>query len=164
MTHSKVALLIEPYWLLFFFSIGFFILAAYFCLFVLDRAKRVGLILIFIIVFAWGSVSHANNQFWADQKTYALYWSQQVPGLNSPYFYLADAYQRQGDFKEAKKYYRMSLSGDLSDLYILNNLGMLDDSSGNLKEAESDYKMILKVDPHSSNANHNLGALYLEQE
>ena len=52
--------------------------------------------LLFILIFTWGAVSHANNQLWADQKTYALYWFQQVPNLKWTYFYLADAYQKKG--------------------------------------------------------------------
>ena len=109
------------------------------------------------------SVSHANNRLWADEKTYAQYWSGQVPSLKSPYFYLADAYQRQGDLENARKNYQMVLSGALADAYVFNNLGMIDDSDGHFKQAELDYKRALKISPHSSNTNHNLGALYLEQ-
>ena len=51
-------------------------------------------------------------KLWADQKTYARFWSQQVPNLKLTYFYLADAYQRKEPLKEARKYYRLALMGD----------------------------------------------------
>ena len=92
---------IEPHWFIF-SSIGFFILASYFCLLLLDRMKVFGIVVLFMLVFAWGSVSHANNLLWADQRTYALYWSQQAPGIKLTYFYLADAYKMEGSSRESK--------------------------------------------------------------
>ena len=144
-----VGALIEPHWFIF-SSIGFFILAAYFFLIILDRMKKAGLVLLFMVIFAWGAVSHAYNQLWADQKTYALYWSQQAPNLKLAYFYLADAYQREGSFKESRKYYRLALTDDPSDLEIYNNLGVMDAKEGNWKEAELNYRKALKIDPFSA--------------
>jgi tetratricopeptide (TPR) repeat protein len=154
-----VGALIEPHWFVI-SSIGFFILAAYFCLIILERTKKIGSVLLFILIFAWGSVSHANNLLWADQKTYALYWSQQVPHLKLPYFYLAQAYQKQGDLKESKKYFRMSLSGYSTDLSAYINLAEIDIKDGHFKEAESYSKTALQIDPNSAVAYNNLGGLY----
>jgi len=154
---------IEPHWLIF-SSIGFFILVAYFCIFVLDRTKKTGLILLSVIVVVWASVSHAYNQLWADEKTYALYWSQQVPNLRSPYFYLANAYKNEGAFKESRKYLRLALSGHSSDLEIYNNLGVMDQTEGHFKDAESDYKMALKVYPYSAGTYNNLAFVYLAED
>ena len=108
-----IGVYIEPHWFVF-SSIGFFILVAYFCLIILNRTKIGGSVLLFVVVFAWGTVSHAYNQVWADQKTYARYWSQQVPDLKWTYLYLAEACQKEGDLKEARKYYRWALAGDLA--------------------------------------------------
>jgi len=153
---------IEPHWFIF-SSIGFFIFAAYFFLFILERMKNIGFILLFILVFAWGAVSHTCNKLWADQKTYALYWAQQVPDFKFVFYTLADAYQSEGSFKESKKYYQMALSGYWSDQDIYNNVGVIDYNEGNLKEAELNYKRVLKINPHSSDAYNNLAALYLKE-
>jgi len=153
---------IEPHWFVF-SSLGFFILAAYFCLVLLGRMKKTGLAFLFIIIFAWGSVSHAYNQLWADQKTYTLYWLKQDPNSKPVYFYLADAYRKQGALKESAQYYRMALKGYSSDEDIYINLGMIDYMEGDLKGAESNYKLALKVNPRSSGVYNNLGAIYLKE-
>ena len=48
-----VGALIEPHWFIF-SSIGFFILAAYCFLIILDRMKKTGLVLLFIVIFPGG--------------------------------------------------------------------------------------------------------------
>ena len=76
---------------------------------ILGRMKPGGLAC-YLSWFLHGALfSHAYNQLWADQKTYARYWSQQVPNLKSPYCYLAEAYREEGSFKESRKYYRLAL-------------------------------------------------------
>ena len=152
---------IEPHWFIF-SSVGFFILAAYCYWVVLKRTRKIGAVSLFIIIIAWAAVSHSYNQLWADQKTYAFYWSRQVPDLKLTYFYLAEAYQKEGDLQGSRKYYRRALSGHFSDIKIYNNLGVIDDSEGHLKEAEYNYKRGLKIYRHSSYAYNNLGALYLK--
>jgi len=153
---------IEPHWFVV-SSIGFFVLAAYCFLFVLDQMKKWGVVLLFILILAWGGVSWANNQLWADQKTYALYWSQQAPHLKLPFYALGDIYREEGNFKESMKYYRMALSGYFQDEGIYNNMGLINDSDGHWKEAELNYKRVLTINPHSSRAYTNLGNLYLKQ-
>ncbi len=81
---------IEPHWFIV-SSIGFFVLMSWFCLFVIERSKKIGPVLLFALLVLWGGISHANNRLWADQKTYAFYWARQSPDLKSTYFYLADA-------------------------------------------------------------------------
>lgn len=153
---------IEPHWFVV-SSIGFFILAAYFCLTVLERTKKTGVVLLFILICGWGAVSHANNQLWADQKTYALYWAEHAPYVKSGYFYLADAYYRDGSFNESRKYYRMALAGAPSDLEIYNNLGIMDAKDGNWKGAELNYRKTLRIHPFSASTYCNLGDLYYKQ-
>jgi len=153
---------IEPHWFVV-SSIGFFMGAAYFCSMALNRRPYIGAVLLFILVFAWGSVSRANNLLWVNQKTYARYWAQQVPDLKAAYIYLAKAYLDQGDLKESKKYFRMSLSGASSDLIAYVNLENIDIREGKLKEAEYYCHKALSVDPYSANTYNNLGALYYAQ-
>jgi tetratricopeptide (TPR) repeat protein len=153
---------IEPHWFVV-SSIGFFVLVAYSCLYLLGQRKRIGIILLTFLTLLWAMISHANNQLWIDQKTYSLYWSQQVPGLKSTYFYLADAYQKEGDFKDAKYNYRIALAHYTSDLEIYNNIGVMDEQEGDLKGAEYNYKRVLRIYPHSSEAYNNLGALCLKE-
>ncbi len=162
-TNPSIGVFIEPHWFII-SSIGFFILIAYFFIFILDRFKKVGLVLLFIVIFAWGAASHAYNQVWANQKTYALYWSQRAPNLKWIYFYLADAYQREGALTEARKYYRLALGGQMSnDLEIYNNLGIMDEQESHLKEAELNYRRALKRDLFSGEIYNNLGSLYYKQ-
>ena len=56
-----VGALIEPHWFIF-SSIGFFILAAIFFYYSGSHEKG-GLVLLFIVIFTWGAVSHAYNQY-----------------------------------------------------------------------------------------------------
>jgi len=154
--------LIEPHWFIF-SCIGFFILFAYFLLKFLDRMKRCGLAVLFLVIFAWGSASYAYNQLWSDQKTYARFWSQQAPSLKMTYFYLAAAYQKEKAFKESRKYYRLALNGYSSDITIYNNLGMMDEEIGNWQGAELNYRKALGIDPYSAGAYDNLGSLYIKQ-
>jgi tetratricopeptide (TPR) repeat protein len=158
----ELGALIESHWFVF-SSIGFFILASYFCMIILNQTKSGGVVLLFILIFTCGTVSRAYNQLWADPKTYALYWSQQAPDLNFVDFYLAYAYKEEGSFKESMKYYRMALSGTPLDFGIYNNLGEIDYLDGHLKEAELNYKRALRFYPHSSGVYNNLGQLYLTQ-
>jgi Tfp pilus assembly protein PilF len=152
------AVSIEPNWMVL-SSIGFFILAARFCVVVLDRRKTAGLALLFVLVFAWGSFAYAYNQVWADQKTYALYWSRQDPYMKSSYHFVADAYYHEGNFKDAEKYYRMALSGHTSDQQVYIHLGAIEQAGGHFKDAESNYKIALQINPYSADAYHNLGSI-----
>lgn len=152
---------IEPHWFIF-SSIGFFMIVAYACLIILDRTRKIGAVLLFVLIFSWGSISHANNQLWADQKTYCLYWSAQVPDFKIPLYTLAIAYHKEGDFKKAKDYYRRALSGYPSDDGIYVSLGTIDSSLGDFKEAQSNYKKALQLNPQSSFAYYGLGRLYLK--
>jgi len=151
---------IEPHWFVF-SSIGFFMLVSFFCLLVLDLMKTFGLVLLIIMILTLSSFSYAYDQLWADQKTYALYWSQQVPYLRSPYSYLADAYKDEGAFTKARKYYKMALTGRFPDAVIYNELGLIDQTEGHLKEAETNYVKALKIYPNSAATFDNLGSIYL---
>jgi len=158
----KIGALIEPHWFIF-SSIGYFILAAYVFLLILDRMKMVGSALLFIMIFAMVSVSYGYNQLWADQKTYALYWSRQVPNFKLSYFYLAAAYQEEGSYDRARTYYKMALMGDQSDIEIFNNLGVINTSEGKWKQAELNYQKALSLNSFNSSAYNNLGSIYLKQ-
>lgn len=157
-----VGALIEPHWFIL-SSVGFFILAAYFCLIIMNRTKIGGGLLLFIVIVSWGMTSHAYNQLWADQKTYSRFWVRHVPNFKLPCFYLAEAYQQEGDLKDAVHYYRMALSGNSSDLEIYHNLGVIDETDHNWKEAESNYKKALKIAPLSAATYNNLGFVFLYQ-
>jgi protein O-mannosyl-transferase len=158
----NVGALIEPHWFIF-SSMGFFILVSYVLLIILDLWRNTGVVLLFIVFFAWGTAAHAYNQVWADQKTYARYWSRQVPNFKLAYFYLADAYQNEGAVKEAREYYRLALTGYTADLNIYHNLGMLDEKEGHWKEAESDFRRALSMNPFSAGTYDGLGDIYLKQ-
>ncbi|MBF0489820.1 MAG: tetratricopeptide repeat protein [Candidatus Omnitrophica bacterium] len=153
---------IEPHWFAF-SSIGFFILAAYFCLIMLDRSRKFGLIFLFITIFAWGRLSYDYNQIWADQKTYARFWFQEVPNLESVHFYLAKAYKDEGNFKESRKYYRWLLNDHSSDSDIYNDMGGMDVADGDWKGAELNYRKVLDINPFSAEAYNNLGIVYINQ-
>ncbi len=155
--------MIEPQWFVF-SSIGFFILTAFFCLNFFNRFKKAGLVLLLVLISFWGSASYKHNQLWANQKTYALYWSQQVPNLTMPYFFIAEAYTKEGNLKEARKYYRMILSTYSNKELIYINLGRIDQAEGYLKDAEINYKMALKVYPYSAIAYDNLGTIYYAED
>lgn len=158
----QIGVMIEPHWFIF-SSIGFFILVAYCSLRILKKTWAWGIASIFIMIFAWSVVSHEYNKVWADQLTYSRYWSQKVPGFKPAYFYLAEAYQKQGDLNGARRYYVRSLLGDASDVEIYNNLGLIDAQDGRLKQAELDLREALKFSTYSGSIYNNLGDLYLSE-
>ena len=154
--------LIEPHWFIF-SSIGFFILFSYLLLLVMDRWKNIGLILFFTLILALSCAAHAYNKIWSDQKTYALYSIKYAPYFKLSYLYLANAYQDEGSFKEARDYYTLALTGYTSDIDIYHNLGMLDEKEGHLKEAELNFRKALNINPFSAGTYDGLGELYLKQ-
>lgn len=160
--NPRVGALIEPHWFIF-ATLGFFIMAAYFFLIVFGRIKVFGLLLLLITVFVWGSFCHAYNRLWADQKTYARFWVKQVPNYHLPYFYLAEAYQQEGALNESEKYYRLALSGDVSDVFTYNNLGILATQLGNFPRAEIYIRQALMINPHYADAYNNLGIAFVKQ-
>jgi len=158
----NAGVVIEPHWLIF-SSIGFFVLAAYFCLSLINRMRMAGALLVFLLVFEWAGISYANNKLWADQITYNRFWSQEVPGLYTPYIYLGQSYMDQGDLKDSRKYFLMALERCPSNIFIYASLATIDDIEGNLKEAELNYKKVLGAAPYSSSVYHDLGIIYVER-
>ena len=154
--------LVEPHWFIF-SSIGFFVLIAYLSLIIINRIKVLGSVLLLIIVFVWSTASHAYNQVWADGKTYALFWSGELPDFKKPLVALGDAYEREGNYKEAMKYYRLSLKGNYNDPVALSNMGAIYLQDGHLKEAEFYLKLASMIEPDSVMANNDLGVIYLRQ-
>ena len=153
---------IEPHWFIF-SSIGFFILMAYLLWVFLDKKKGFGLMLLFILTCTWGTISHANNQLWADQKTYSLYWSREVPSIKWINYYIASAYYDEGKLKESMRYLKRGLSGYPSDAELYLCMGVIEDGEHNFKAAESDDYRALESNPRSSFAYNNLAEIYLEE-
>ncbi|MDE2223029.1 MAG: tetratricopeptide repeat protein [Candidatus Omnitrophica bacterium] len=162
---SQNGVMIEPHWLIV-PSIGFAISAAGLCLLVLERMRKTGVVLLFVVLFVWGYFSYASTLVWADQKTYALYWAKQAPNMNLPCFYLAQSYQNEGAFREAKKYYRKMLTRGVSSVgmrLILNNFGVMETQDKDFKQAELHYKMALMFKPDWAQAYHNLCVVYYHE-
>ncbi len=156
----KEGVLIEPHWFIF-SSIGLFILAAKIFLKIIGHMKRAGLLFLFIMILIWVSDSYAYNQLWSDQKSYALFWSQQASGTKLSYFYLAYALQREGAYKESENNYWKALNNDSSDSVIFENIGQIELREGHWKQAESNFQKALKITPLSSNIINDLARLYL---
>jgi len=154
--------LIEPHWFIF-SSIGFFLIAAHYCLKILNRTKAGGAILLFCLIFVWGSVSYANNKLWFDEKTYSLYWSKSAPSLKFVNNYICSAYLEDGNLKEAAKYLKLTLSDNPSVTGMYDTLGSIDMIENNWKDAELNYKKALNNDPNSASAYNNLGTIYLKE-
>ncbi len=149
---------IEPHWFVF-SSIGFFVLAAHVCLWVLNKSKWIGSLFLLVLLLAWGSISHANNLLWANQKTYSLYWAQQAPAIKATYYYIAAAYRSEGDLKNAYKYYKLGMTESSTDIGIVD-LGVLAQAQGRLEEAKSYYLRAVKYYPQASSILNNLGSVY----
>ncbi|MDE1920411.1 MAG: tetratricopeptide repeat protein [Candidatus Omnitrophica bacterium] len=154
--------IIEPHWFVF-SSIGFFMVAAFFCTTIWGRNKKAGLVLVAVLTVAWGSVSYGYNQLWADQITYTRYWLSQIPHTGFLHLYLAEADLRAGDLRDAKINGLMALSGQPSNAMIYYDLGVIEKAGGHFKEAESDYLKALELSPYMAVAYNNLGSLYLMQ-
>ena len=154
--------MVEPHWLIF-SSVGFFIWIAHHCSVLLDRSKYVASTTLMVVLIAgWASSSYAYNRLWLDQKSYATYWLSQVPNLKIINLYLADAYEKEGDYSRARLSYQNLLLGNNSDMKIYNNLGIIAARIGDWALAESDYQKSLTMMP-SAATYHNLGVLYQKQ-
>jgi len=158
----NIGAMIEPHWFIL-SSLGFFILLAVFCSFILDKSKLIGIILIFIMVFSYAINSRAYNVIWSDEKTYALYWNRQDPEFKRPISILGEIYAKEGNFKEAWKDYKLALDNNYNDPVAWINLGIINFQFAKLNEAESDFKIALLLEPNAVLANNYLGLLYYKQ-
>jgi tetratricopeptide (TPR) repeat protein len=92
--------MIEHHW--FFFSeMGFFVLAGYVLLIIIQRINRLGWIVVISSVFVLLTFGWLNNAKWVSQEKYCLYWLSLNRGNLTPYYGLGRSLMEQGDYKGA---------------------------------------------------------------
>jgi len=160
--NPQVGAILEPHWLIF-SSIGLFIVTAFYCLAILNSNRQIGLALLLILIFSWGVSSRAYNLKWADEKSYALYWSHELPDYKFIDTVLGDVYQEEGDYKNSIKYYKLSNHGASINAVACNQIGLMDMKEGRVKEAEADFKLAILIDTHLSPAYNNLGVIFFNK-
>ncbi|MCZ2121724.1 MAG: hypothetical protein LC108_05615, partial [Anaerolineales bacterium] len=63
-------------------------------------------------------------------------------------FEVAFAYNKTGDKKQSKNYYRAYLKNVGGNSAVMNNLGLLEEGDGDLAEAERLFKSAINLDPN----------------
>ena len=152
---------IEPHWL-FFSTIGFCIIVAAVLLRIYGQVHRpLGVIVIVLLLLAYGSSTLRYNDLWRDEKRYCHYMSEISPQILSNYW-LADVYKEEGKLSEAKHYYTKTISGYRRDWKTYTNLGVIENALGNPEEAKRFYFIALKLMPGAPGPKNNLAAIYME--
>ena len=150
---------VEPHWL-FYSTIGAFACLA----FGLNQLKKpFNFILTTTMVLGLTVSSWQYNRTWHDEKSYARYWSTQAPLIKTSLFYLASAYFREGNLKEARKYFNQAINGDVKDWQIYSNLCAIDIEEGSFDLAMTYCTKGLELYPESAVINNNLGLLHFKK-
>ena len=120
--------------------------------------------------------SNINNALWKNTKTYCLYWLERMPKNYIANLSLAHYFVEQGDFKQAKRYFKKGREDSgiekmaISDIalpnkkrlsMIYNSLGVLSSKLGNKEEAVKYYRQAIAADSKNAKAHFNLGSSYL---
>jgi tetratricopeptide (TPR) repeat protein len=153
------ALIIEPHWFIF-SEIGFFILLAS-----LFKSTKLSLIFALLLLIPWIVISRSYNTLWSNEVSYCQYWMQNAPDFRGAIsFELAQAYDLQGQYALAQKYYRQGLTPHPNDwLRYHSRLGLMALKQGKWQEAQEHFIQALEIDPHSAVNLNNAGAVYLQQ-
>jgi tetratricopeptide (TPR) repeat protein len=100
------------------------------------------------------------NNLWANEKQYCRYMLELNPGMRLPTWWLAYAYQRDHQYKQARYYYHQALTGEFLDWETYVNLGLIAESSD---EALDYYVKAVKINPRAAMAYNNAGTLWIER-
>ena len=162
MFNPSVGFMIEPHWM-FFPSIGFFLLLAAALRYLFRENAAMSVCVILLIVVPWLLLTWRMNRVWSTELGYASYWARQVPHDKAPRFYMAHAYQMEGDYARAEKFFSQSLVGDFYDWMVYSNLGVMAFQENNLKKAEEYFQKVLAISPRMAVVHSNLGLVYKRQ-
>jgi tetratricopeptide (TPR) repeat protein len=80
------------------------------------------------------------------------------------YEYLAQAFLKQGNTKEAENTYKQMIKQDPSNDSAHLSLGNLYFANGQYSEAEAEYTMAVRINPGSANNRYALGKVYMTTE
>lgn len=78
--------------------------------------------------------------------------------------YLGLAYLEQGQYGDARKWVEKSVNHRLGDAMYRSNYGVLLEETGDIEEAELQFRKGLMIDPHHADSRYNLGRLLVHQQ
>jgi tetratricopeptide (TPR) repeat protein len=114
-----------------------------------------GLVMVVLLVLAWGSRSYAGN--FTGQEALWNYTLQYNPNTWVGYNNRGNAWAQQGRTLEAKGQYEQALRLHPDYEEAHNNLGNMLVQLGQYPEAAEQYRAALRLNPNSATANNNLG-------
>jgi len=163
--YPSVTPIIEPHWF-YFSSIGFFIILAKCFLSLKEKTNfNLFLILVVVVVGAWGLLLRENNTKWQTQETYCRYWTSLNDKNLTAHYGLGKALMEKGDFTQAIRYFRNGIT--VTGIYnpmILADMGYAEFRSGNDKNALHYFNLVLELDPHYAPTHYYLSQYYLSKD
>lgn len=157
-------LIIEPHWM-FFSSVGFFILSAWWLMrFValseIKSKQWVGLVLCGALLIGLIRLSHSYNDIWSDDQSYSSYWLEKVPSFKTTEFFLAYALMRDKNYPQAREHLLKAREEIFSDWQIYSNLGVMDLDEQRYDDAIVNFQKALSFNPGAAEVYNNLGLAY----
>lgn len=127
--------------------------------------RRMGVILLGLLVAAYGGLSLQRSQVWQDSATLWADALEKAPLMPRPHLFLGDVYKRQGRNQDAVDSYQRALTvnpaylsgGDL--LAIHNNMGAAYLAMQRNDEAMASYRRALAIDPEYAESRDTLEGL-----
>lgn len=156
-------LTIEPHWL-YLGSIGLFVVIAYGILFLTRSRATWGPILIGLLLVGYIHATHKVNRHWTSSFSYGWYLLANNPEYKTAKFFMANAYWKDNEFRQAEKLFKESLTGTEIDGVIYNSLGIMADQQGRADEAMGYYEKTLAIIPDLPGTLNNLGIIYTQKE
>jgi protein O-mannosyl-transferase len=155
-------LCLESLWLVF-PSIGYFLIMGYVFDQLWERRRRTAIAMLVILVLFLTASSRIYNRIWSDERTYNFYALDTAPTYRSGYFWLGNAFMREGNYILARTYLPQGLSSKVYNRQIYNNLGLMDFFEEKWKGAEENFLRAIQENPGHSLAYGFLGRIYLQQ-
>ncbi len=143
-------------------NLGLSVVVAWLLTVILERQRKISLLIIFALMFVLGITTWQRNTVWQDQISVWRNSMIKSPGNPRPYYNLAKALETKGNYIEAEVLYRMALElkPDYESAYV--NLGNLLLKKKNFKEAIYYFSLALQLAPDDAINCNNLGLSLLE--
>ncbi len=155
-------IIFEPHWV-FFPSIGFFVLASYGLLNLRRFFSREFVIVLGVLGIGFLVVaSRISNELWRNDKIYAHHWLAQIPEYKDAFYCLGFAYFKEGEFVQAREYFRKAIAGRFSDWQIYLNLGLMDYEENRIEAAQNNFEKAEQLFPSSAVVQNNRGLVCLK--
>ncbi len=156
--HSDMGLVLEPHWF-YFFSFGFFLLAALIFVELSARmGKRLFRALMIVVVLSYFAATQYFITQTQSEKQYCRYWLRFFPGNTIARTTLGNIYFEEGKFGQALELYRAVIRSGEADRYKeYTNIGLIYSVLNQGDEAKKNLNRALELNPSYTPAYNALG-------